>query len=100
MTGEPDGANDGGEADGDGNDVTARYEETERERRLVLRRGDTVAVTVAAPREGYGMLLVRRDGEEVERYYGLEMALDHAAELLGVHPTAVPVPDEARDMGM
>ena len=91
----------GGEAAGRGDEaaVTARYEETARERRIVYRRDDGT-VTVAAPQEGYGMLIVRSDGIEVERYYGLAMALDHAAELLGVPVDVLPVPDEGRDMGM
>jgi hypothetical protein len=48
------------------------------------------------------MLKVRptADGEELERYYGFDMALDHAAELLGVSPNRLPVPDAASDMGM
>ncbi len=50
--------------------------------------------------EGYGMLVVAVDGREVERYYGLEMALDHAAALLDVAPEELEVPEEARDMGM
>lgn len=83
----------------DGGDVAARYEETGGERRLVLTAGGTT-VTVASPLAGYGMLTVRRGGEEVERYYGFAMALDHAAELLGVAPAAIPVPDAAADMGM
>jgi hypothetical protein len=46
------------------------------------------------------MLTVREAGEERERYYGFEMALDHAAELLGVEPGELPVPEGAADMGM
>ncbi|ERH01336.1 MAG: hypothetical protein J07HN6_00888 [Halonotius sp. J07HN6] len=48
------------------------------------------------------MLYVRPavDGDELERYYGFDMALDHAGELLGVEPTALPVPEAAADMGM
>ena len=49
------------------------------------------------------MLKVRPsvDGDELERYYGFDVALAHAAELLGVAPAAaLPVPDEAGDMGM
>ena len=36
----------------------------------------------------------------LERYYGLDMALDHAAELLEVAPHDLPIPDPAADMGM
>jgi hypothetical protein len=82
-------------------DITARYDETERERRLLFERDGTTAA-IAQNREGYGMLKVRptADGEELERYYGFDMALDHAAELLGVSPNRLPVPDAASDMGM
>jgi hypothetical protein len=82
-------------------DVDARYYETEAERVLAFdREGRTAAI--AQNREGYAMLKVRpaADGDELERYYGFDMALDHAAELLGVSPNDLPVPDEAADMGM
>ena len=82
-------------------DIEARYYETEAERVLTFdREGRTAAV--AQNREGYAMLKVRptADGDELERYYGFDMALDHAAELLGVTPPDLPVPDEAADMGM
>ena len=85
------------EADG----ITARYEETGGERVLSFEReGRTAAV--AQNVEGYAMLKVRptADGDELERYYGFDMALDHAAELLGVAPSDLPVPDAAADMGM
>jgi hypothetical protein len=83
------------------NGVTARYFETDDERVLEL-SCDGRTATVAQNREGYGMLKVREtaDGSELERYYGFDMALDHAAELLGVRPTDLPVPDLAADMGM
>jgi hypothetical protein len=82
-------------------DVTARYEETDTERLLVFDR-DGRQAAVAQNREGYAMLKVRPgpDGDELERYYGFDMALDHAAELLGVDPGTLPVPDAAADMGM
>jgi hypothetical protein len=82
-------------------DLTATYSETETERLLRFSRDGQTAV-VAQNIEGYAMLKVRdgRDGDELERYYGFDMALDHAAELLGVSPTDLPVPDEAADMGM
>ena len=58
--------------------------------------------SVAQNAEGYAMLKVRDgpDGDELERYYGFDMALDHVAELLGVSPCDLPVPDVAADMGM
>jgi hypothetical protein len=81
--------------------TTARYYETDAERILEFERdGQTAAI--AQNVEGYAMLKVRpsADGDELERYYGFDMALDHAAELLGVAPAALPVPDAAADMGM
>ncbi|UIO98612.1 hypothetical protein Hbl1158_08575 [Halobaculum sp. CBA1158] len=86
------------EADG----ITASYEETDTERVLTFERDGTRAA-VAQNLEGYAMLKVRTggaDGDELERYYGFDMALDHAAELLGVAAHDLPVPDAAADMGM
>lgn len=82
-------------------EVTADYLETARERLLIFVRGERRAV-LAQPREGYGMVGVRRspDGAELERYYGFEMALDHAGELLGIAPNDLPIPEDATDMGM
>jgi len=82
-------------------DVTARYYETDTERVLEFdREGRTAAV--AQNTEGYAMLKVRptADGDELERYYGFDMALDHVGELLGVSPHELPVPEPATDMGM
>jgi hypothetical protein len=82
-------------------DVTARYFETDTERVVEFTREGRSAV-VAQNREGYAMLKVRPgvDDDELERYYGFDMALDHAAELLAVSPPDLPVPDDAADMGM
>lgn len=91
------------------NGIRANYDETETERVLefeaagegtAARPGTTAAI--AQNREGYAMLKVRptADGDELERYYGFDMALDHAAELLGVSPHDLPVPAAAEDMGM
>ncbi|MEF8800080.1 MAG: hypothetical protein V5A38_05060 [Halolamina sp.] len=79
--------------------VTARYVEADGERQLVFERNGQLAV-VAQNIEGYAMLKVRNDGDELERYYGFDMALDHAAELLGVGVDDLPVPEPAEDMGM
>lgn len=79
--------------------ATAEYHETEAERVLAFER-DGRAVEIAQNREGYAMLMVREGGEELERYYGFEMALDHAAERLGTSPGELPVPEDATDMGM
>jgi CO/xanthine dehydrogenase Mo-binding subunit len=81
--------------------VTADYRERDGERLLEF-EADGRTAAVAQNVEGYAMLKVRTaaDGDELERYYGFEMALDHAAELLGVDPADLPVPEGAADMGM
>ena len=81
--------------------VTATYRETDTERLLTFER-DGATAAIAQNIEGYAMLKVRpsADGDELERYYGFDMALDHAAELLGVSPHDLPVPEPATDMGM
>jgi hypothetical protein len=81
--------------------ITATHTVTETERVLAFEaEGRTAAI--AQNVEGYAMLKVRLapDGDELERYYGFEMALDHAAELLGVAAHDLPVPEAAEDMGM
>lgn len=89
------------DAEASANGVTARYYETNTERVLEFRGGGGTAA-IAQNREGYAMLKVRptADGDELERYYGFDMALDHAAELLDVDPGKLPVPDAASDLGM
>ncbi|QIB73748.1 hypothetical protein GL213_10420 [Halogeometricum borinquense] len=89
------------ETEATANGITAEYYETESERILTFDNGGTTAA-IAQNREGYAMLKVRptADGDELERYYGFDMALDHAAELLGVSPHDLPVPADAEDMGM
>jgi hypothetical protein len=88
------------EATVEANGIRARYTTTDRERQLRFERSGAVAV-VAQNRDGYGMLKVRTgDGTELERYYGFDMALDHAAEVLGADPNSLPIPDPAADMGM
>ena len=87
------------------NGIVASYDETDAERLLTFaREGEgRPAATLAQNREGYAMVMVRAggpDGDELERYYGFDMALDHAAELLGVEPSTLPIPEPARDMGM
>jgi hypothetical protein len=81
--------------------ITARYEETTAERLLTFERDGRTAA-IAQNVDGYAMLKVRpaADGDELERYYGFDMALDHAAELLAVSPNELPVPEPATDMGM
>jgi hypothetical protein len=82
-------------------DVTARYYETGEERVLTFERDGRTAA-LAQNSEGYAMVTVRptADGDELEKYYGFDMALDHAAELLGVRVGELPVPEKASDMGM
>lgn len=82
-------------------ELTAEYYETETERVLSF-EADGATAAVVQNRDGYAMLKVRTgpDGDELERYYGFDMALDHAGELLGVSPTKLPIPDPAADMGM
>jgi len=81
--------------------IDARYEETDGERLLTF-SADGREATVAQNVDGYAMLKVRPGptGDELERYYGFDMALDHAAELLGVAVADLPVPEAAADMGM
>ncbi|MFT4883243.1 MAG: hypothetical protein ACI8U4_000744 [Natronomonas sp.] len=85
------------EADG----ISASYRETDEERLLEF-EADGRTAAIAQNIEGYAMLKVRptADGDELERYYGFDMALDHAAELLGVSPNDLPIPEAAEDMGM
>ena len=82
-------------------EVTARYTEAETERVLTFEAGGRTAA-IAQNTDGYAMLKVRPsvDGDELERYYGFDMALDHAAELLGMPVHDLPVPEAAEDMGM
>lgn len=82
-------------------DITAQYRETDAERVLEFEAGGKTAA-VAQNIDGYAMLKVRpsADGDELERYYGFDMAIDHAAELLGVAPSELPIPEPAADMGM
>lgn len=89
------------EAEASANGVTARYSETDAERLLEF-QGERATAVIAQNSEGYAMLKVRPtlEGDELERYYGFDMALDHAGELLDVDPDSLPVPDPARDMGM
>jgi hypothetical protein len=81
--------------------IEARYYETDEERVLAVERDGRTAA-VAQNIDGYAMLKVRTaaDGDELERYYGFDMALDHVAERLGVAVHDIPVPDPAEDMGM
>jgi hypothetical protein len=85
----------------DATEVTANYRETDHERILSFER-DGRRAAVVQNLEGYAMLKVRTaaDGDELERYYGFDMALDHAAERLGTEVADLPVPEAAADMGM
>ncbi|MGZ0745836.1 DUF7111 family protein [Haloparvum sp. AD34] len=83
------------------NGITASYYEAEGERVLAF-EADGATAAIAQNVEGYAMLKVRPApaGDELERYYGFDMALDHAAELLGVGVHDLPIPEPAADMGM
>ncbi len=83
--------------------IVATYRETGDERVLEFEsESGTGTAAIAQNVDGYAMLKVRQraHGDELERYYGLDMALDHVGELLDVPPTDLPVPDAANDMGM
>lgn len=82
-------------------DITTTYCETDSERQLTVER-DGQVTTIAQNIDGYAMLKVRTgpDGDELERYYGFDIALDHVAERLGVSVHDIPVPEAADDMGM
>lgn len=81
--------------------VTARYSESDTERLIRFEHESRTAV-IAQPKRGYAMISVRDsvNGDELERYYGFDMALDHAAELLGVSQASLPIPEEAADFGI
>ncbi len=79
--------------------IETRYSENKSERILTLREDDT-EVKLVTEKSGYGMVKLLSDTEEVERYYGFEMALDHAAEIFGVSKSEISVPSESRDMGI
>jgi len=80
-------------------DVETDYHETDDERVLELSR-ENKAVSVSVTKSGYGMLIVADETGELERYYGLDMALDHAAEVLGSRTDDIDLPEEAHEMGM
>ncbi|ERG98092.1 MAG: hypothetical protein J07HQX50_02124 [Haloquadratum sp. J07HQX50] len=81
--------------------IDVSYYETDSERILTFDSGAKTAA-IAQNVEGYAMLKVRptADGDELERYYGFDMALDHAAELLSCSAHELPIPESAEDMGM
>jgi len=83
------------------NGITAQYRESDAERLLSF-AADGKTAAIAQNIDGYAMLKVRPsvDGDELERYYGFDMALDHVAELLGVSPHDLPIPEAAADLGM
>lgn len=83
--------------------ITAQYNETESERILSFEReGTGTTAAIAQNIDGYAMVMVRTSpaGDELERYYGFDMALDHAAERLDVPMNELPIPESANDMGM
>lgn len=85
------------------NGITAQYRETESERVLSFERERTgTTAAIAQNIDGYAMVMVRTSptGDELQRYYGFDMALDHAAERLDVSMNELPIPENADDMGM
>ena len=82
-------------------EIDATYTETDGERQLRFDRDGRTAV-LAQNVDGYAMVAVRPavEAAELERYYGFDMALDHAGELLGVSGHDLPIPEAAADMGM
>lgn len=81
--------------------IEAEYYETDTQRVLEFRSTDKTAI-ITQNRTGYAMVKVHdgKNSDELERYYGFDMALDHVAELLGVSISQLPIPDSAEDMGM
>ncbi len=79
--------------------ITAQYESTPDEHRVIISHGGT-RVTIAQNATGYAICSVRAAGNELERYYALDMALDHAAEYLGVDPQSIELPEEATTLGI
>lgn len=76
------------------------YTENAEERVIAFTLG-TQTIEIATPRRGYGMLIVRDSHKgELERYYGLSMAIDHVGEILGVPPHSIPIPEDADDFGI
>lgn len=79
---------------------TVQYAEHDTERVLSYQLASQ-RVELVQQRQGYGMVVVRTVAQgEIERYYGLDMALDHVAELLSIPITHLEVPEEAADMGI
>ncbi|WP_330630138.1 DUF7111 family protein [Halocatena halophila] len=79
--------------------ITAQYESTPNEHRVTISHGEK-RVTIAQNATGYAICSVRSGGNELERYYALDMALDHAAEYLGVDPRAIELPEQAQTLGI
>ncbi|WP_138006469.1 DUF7111 family protein [Halalkalirubrum salinum] len=89
----------------DSTETTGQIDSTYTERdgeRVLSFSGQNGSAAIAQNIDGYAMVKVRPtpDGDELERYYGFDMALDHVAELLGVSVDDLPIPESAADMGM
>lgn len=84
--------------------IVATYTETSTDRVLSFTRtsdDSNQGVQIRQNKDGYAILQVCwENGDEIERYYGFDMALDHVGELLNINPTDLPVPDVATDMGL
>lgn len=81
--------------------VDVTYRMTDEYRILQYRYEDQIIV-LTTPISGYSMVVVRRgpDGPAIEQYYSLTMAVEHAADLLGVQPADLDIPIDAADMGL
>lgn len=81
--------------------IEVSYGERDGERQLLIET-DERAVVLSQPLKGYGMIVLSTvsEGTELERYYGLDMAIDHAAEFLRVPKRTISVPESAQDMGI
>lgn len=82
-------------------DVQVSYCEQAGHRQLRI-ASDAGAIDLLQPTTGYGMIVVSTvpDGTELERYYGLDMAIDHAADYLDIPVRAIAIPDAAKSMGI
>ena len=81
--------------------VSTTYTETPREKILQI-SGDELELSLIQDRRGYGMITIidEHANQEIERYYALDMALDHVAELFAIRPDQIPLPDEAQSLGL
>ena len=82
-------------------DVVASYQESDYNHVLRIGRGENV-FQLTQSKKGYGMVVIADEscGEEVERYYALDMAIGDVAERLGVPVDSISIPEAAQAMGI